>query len=184
MSIENLSDVPLYAARPSRQVPPKNKATAWLTVGIVHLLILNLFIFSQIMPAMIRRGSPAETILELRGITPSNRPNQEIIVPEAPQGKPPEVVTQPIIIPPIAQPQPEQQRRPGAEDGDLLGALGREVACSAGNYENLTAAQRGRCPRVPWEGARLPNGTIVMQAPAPRSRFFLEEDARQAAAAD
>jgi hypothetical protein len=181
LSIESLSDVPLYAARPSRQVPAQRKATAWLTVLIVHLLLLNLFIFSQIVPVMVRHGDPKELMLDLRGITRTIRPNEQIVVPEAPMGKPPEVVTEPIVIPPpVVQVQPEEQR-PGAPEGDLLGALGREVACSAGNYETLTQAQRSRCPRMPWQGARLPNGAVVLQTPPPRNRFFDEENARQAA---
>lgn len=178
MNIESLSDVPLFAARPVRRVPPKNRAAGWMIVGCVNLLVFNIFIFSQNWPEPARHGAPRETVLDLTGLTPSPLPDrQQVIMPQAPSGAPPEVVTEPIILPPpVVQVQPEE--RGGITDGDLLGAIGREVACSAGNYENLTAVQRTRCGRIPWQGARLPNGAIVLQIPPPRNRFFEEENAR------
>ncbi len=100
-------------------------------------------------------------------------------LPPAPSGAPPEVVTEPIIIPPpLVQVQPEPEERGGITAGDLLGAIGREVACSAGNFENLTAVQRSRCGRLPWQGAQMPDGAIVLTIPPPRGRFFEEENAR------
>lgn len=182
MNIENLSDVPLFAARPVRRVQPKNRAAAWIIVGCVNLLVFNLFIFSQNWPDLVRRGGPSETTLNLTGVSPSERPDrQQVILPDAPSGAPPEVVTQPIIIPPpLVEVQPQPEERGGITAGDLLGAIGREVACSAGNYENLTMTQRSRCGRIPWQGAQLPNGAIVLQIPPPRNRFFEEENSKPA----
>lgn len=171
MSIETLSDVPLFAARPSRHVPPKRKAATWIAVGVVHLLILNLLLFSQEFPDLIRHGGEHETILDLTGSQDEPRPSVKMVVPEAPLGIPPEILNAPVPPPPPpveVQPQPQEG---GGQKGDLLGAIGREIACSAGNYENLTEAQRTRCGRVPWQGAQLPNGTIVMNRPPEVNRF-------------
>jgi hypothetical protein len=178
LNIETLSDVPLYAGRPARHVPPQRKAMGWVLVVMVNLLVANLFIFSQTWNELVRHGVPSETILDLRGISPSEQPREpQVVIPEAPSGTPPEVVTKPLIIPPpVVQTQPEPQG--GISDGDLLGAVGREVACSAGNFENLTTAQRSRCVRNPWMGARMPDGTIVLMARPPQNRFFEEENAK------
>ena len=173
MSLENLSDVPFFAARPSRQVSPKRKAASWITVFIIHLILVNTLIFSQDWQELVRHGASTEVTLNLRGASDNSpAPDVRMTVPQAPTGVPPEVVIDPIIIPPTIQ-QPAQPRAPGRgiSDGDLLGALGRDVACSAGHYENLTTAERSLCGHIPWAGARLPNGAIVLRDAEPRNRF-------------
>jgi hypothetical protein len=167
LSIENLSDVPLYAARPSRQVPPKRKAAGWIAVGIVHLALVNLLIFSEDWKDLVLRDSGSVmTTLDLRGLKDESvAPDVRMTVPEAPSGVPPELVIDPLILP-RETPQPDTSRAEGGiSDGDLLGAVGRDVACIAGNYENLTPAQRARCSRIPWMGARLPDGNLVLRPP-------------------
>jgi hypothetical protein len=174
LSIETLSDVPLYAARPSRHVPPKRKAAGWIAVGVVHLLIANLLIFSEGWKSLVvRHGASTEVTLDLRGATDrSPAPEVRMTVPQAPVGVPPELTIDPVIIPPPTdRTTPTRPQSGGISDGDLLGALGRDVACSAGHYENLTTAERARCGRIPWAGARLPNGAIVLRDPEPRNRF-------------
>ena len=170
MSIENLSDVPLYAARPSRNVAPKRKAASWIVVGIVHLLILNLLLFSQNFAALTRHGAEHETILDLTGTQAQTKPSVKMVVPQALLGVPPELPA-PLIPPPQPLEQPPVIPEGGQEKGDVLGALGREIACSPGHYENLTEAQRTRCGRIPWQGALLPNGAIVLNRPADTNRF-------------
>ncbi|MBV9548493.1 MAG: hypothetical protein JO256_02340 [Alphaproteobacteria bacterium] len=173
MSIETLSDVPLYAARPSREVAPKRKAASWIAVGIVHLLILNLLLFSPTFINVTRHGGvQQETMLDLTGSRDSNRPDVKMVIPQAPVGVPPETNTAPMLPPPT----PLIEQAPatpqgGQPKGDVLGDLGREIACSPGHYENLTEAQRTRCGRAPWEGAMTPNGTIVLNRPAETNRF-------------
>jgi hypothetical protein len=167
LSIENLSDVPLYAARPSRQVPPKRKVASWIAVIIVHLVIANTLIFSEAWKTLVPRGSSSEmTTLDLRGATDNSPvPDVRMTVPEAPAGVPPELTIDPLILP-RESPQTDRPRAEGGiSDGDLLGAVGRDVACIAGNYENLTPAQRNRCSRIPWMGARLPDGSLVLRPP-------------------
>ena len=172
MSIENLSDVPLYAARPSREVAPKRKAASWIVVGIVHLLILNLLLFSQDFATLTQHGAQHETMLDLTGSQDKAKPSVQMVVPKAPLGMPP-VIPEPLLPPPPQQPvkQPPVIQEGGQERGDVLGALGREIACSPGHYENLTESQRTRCGRIPWQGALLPNGAIVLNRPADVNRF-------------
>lgn len=171
MNIETLSDVPLYAARPSREVAPKRKAASWIFVGIVHLLILNLLMFSQDLTSLVRRGAEHETILILDGNQKSDAPAPRLVEPQAPVGTPPEIPRPPVPVPPPVIEAPQRAQREGAPDGDLLTAVGRELACSAGSYENLTTAQRARCPRAPWQGALAPNGAIVLANPERINRF-------------
>lgn len=174
MSIETLSDVPLFAARPSRHVAPKRKAATWIAVGIVHLLLLGLLLYSQTFPSLIRRhGGEHETILDLTGSRDSNQPEVKMVVPQAPVGVPPDIQQAPVpIIQPPEEPVPPPQQGGGSQQkGDILGAIGREVACSAGHFENLNDPQRARCERVPFQGMQLPNGALVMLPPRDFSRF-------------
>src|ERR1700744_725708 len=92
-------------------------------------------------------------------------------VPPAQLGTPPVL---PAHLPPPPQlpvEQPPAVQEGGQERGDVLGALGREIACSPGHYENLTESQRTRCGRIPWQGAILPNGAIVLTRPADVNLF-------------
>ena len=104
------------------------------------------------------RGAEHETVLVLDGAAGrSNAPSVKMVVPRTPLGVPPEIPTI-QIPPPTPPPTPEIQQpaqREGARDGDLLGAVGRELACRAGSYENLSEAQRARCLRAPWRGVEL-----------------------------
>jgi len=171
MSIETLSDVPLFAARPLRHVPPKRKAASWITVGIVHLLIVAMFLTSARFADLVQHGAEHETMLDLTGSQQNTRPEEKIIVPQAPVGVPPEMRTMPVIPPPVIEQQPLIQQEGAQEKGDVLGALGREIACSPGHYENLTEVQRTRCGRIPWQGAMAPNGVIVLNRPPEINRF-------------
>jgi len=175
LSIETLSDVPLFAARPSRYVAPKRKVATWIAVGIVHLLLLGILLFSQTFPSLLRaHGGEHETILDLTGSRDSNQPEVKMVVPQAPVGVPPEILQAPVpVIPPPEEPVVPQQQQGGGsqEKGDILGAIGREVACSAGHFENLNNPQRARCERAPFQGIQLPNGALVMIPPQDFNRF-------------
>lgn len=164
LSIETLSDVPLYAGRPSREVAPQRKAASWIVVGIVHLLLLNLLIFSQVFPARVPHGAEHETILDLSGSKDNNTPPVKIPIPQAPLGVPPQLLNPPVPPPPVIEtqePPPSGEQTPS----DMLAGIGRSIACSPGNYENLTEQQRTRCGRIPWQGAQMPNGAIVLNRP-------------------
>jgi hypothetical protein len=176
LNIETLSDVPLYAARPARYVPPKRKAATWIAVVIVHLLILSMMLVSQVFPSLLGHhgGAEHEAIIDLTGSRPVDQPQVKMIIPQALSGVPPEVdqAPPPLIVPPPTPTQPQVQEGGGAQQrGDLLGAIGRQVACSAGHYENLTEAQRDHCERVPFQGLQLPSGAVVMLPPQGYNRF-------------
>jgi hypothetical protein len=49
-----------------------------------------------------------------------------------------------------------------------LNSVGEFLACGASNFEYLNPVQQARCPRQPWQGLQLPNGTIVLN-PLPRA---------------
>jgi len=73
------------------------------------------------------------------------------------------------LAPPITIPKPPPieiapEKEPGTGQGpvDVLGAVGRELACSAGSWEHLTMVERQRCGLYPWRGVKLPNGSLVM----------------------
>lgn len=171
MSIENLSDVPLYAARPPWNVAPERRVASWIVVGIVHLLILSMMVFSQNFAVFTRHGAEHETMLDLVGAQDKTTPSVKMVVPQAQLGTPP-VIPAPLPPPPQQSvEQPPITQEGGQEKGDVLGALGREIACSPGHYENLSESQRTRCGRIPWQGALLPNGAIVLNRPADVNRF-------------
>jgi len=170
LSIETLSDVPFFAARPSREVAPKRKAASWIAVGIVHLLLLGMLMVSQTFPDLVLHGGEHETILDLTGSQDTQAPDVKMVIPQAPVGTPPEILETPVPPTPLVE-QPVIPQEGGQQRGDVLGAIGREIACSAGNYENLTEAQRSRCPRIPWQGAIIPNGAIVLNRPQGTNRF-------------
>ena len=170
MSIETLSDIPLFAARPARHVAPKRRAASWIFVGIVHLLIISVLLTSQHFTDRVRHGAEHETIFNIAGAQDSTRPEVKMVVPQAAVGTPPEMRNLPIVPPPLIEQAP-LIREEGSEKGDVLGALGREIACSPGHYENLTQVQRTRCGRAPWQGAMAPDGVIVLNRPPEINRF-------------
>jgi hypothetical protein len=76
---------------------------------------------------------------------------------------PPRLLSAPpvIIKPPTIIPDEKNKEGEGAPT-DILGAVGRELACSAGSWEHLTSAERARCGVYPWRAVKLPNGSLVM----------------------
>jgi hypothetical protein len=68
----------------------------------------------------------------------------------------------PVNIPPTiimaTPPPPSTVQKPG----DVLEAIGREIACGAGRYENLSEAQREACKRQPWRFKKNNKGVIVL----------------------
>jgi hypothetical protein len=168
LSIETLADVPLFTGRPPHEAAPRRKTVSWILTGIIELLFLSMLTFSEL-PALLQRphGNSLETTIDLRGTQHTDAPVMAPIArPNAPEAAPPLV-----IIPPPPEFQVEKPREDaGTPDGDVLGAVGRDVACAATNFEYLNASQRARCQRVPWQAGKLPDGTIVM-APAPGGRY-------------
>ncbi len=145
-----------------------SRTTSTVLVAALHVLFFLFFVFS-VRPFDMRTKPIIETILTLP-LAGNNQPNKEEVNPQIETHAPPRILSAPITIPKPPPVKPQEQPREGAENApptDILGAVGRELACSAGSWEHLTSAERERCGYgrsggYPWKGARLPNGTIVM----------------------
>lgn len=136
------------------------RAASWVAVGLLHVLLFTVLVIT-IRPFENFRRPVIESILMFpaRGTNP-NAPPVQTISPDVKNAAPPLFTTAPITIPkPIVPPDSEGQT---ATPGDILGAVGRELACSAGSWEHLSKAERTACGGIPWRGMRMPNGSLVM----------------------
>jgi hypothetical protein len=144
--------------------PPRrawSRTVSLVLVVLVHLLFLGMLTFSVSLPRL-RPRSALETILLLPSLNGKNAPEVHMLRPEAPSQAPPEIVTAPITLP---KPPPENVPKKPATSGDVLKAVGEELSCGAGSFENLTQAERSRCRHEPWFGRKTPNGSILVLAP-------------------
>jgi hypothetical protein len=139
------------------------RAASWAAVAALHVLLFTVLVIT-IRPFENFRRPVIETILTFpaRGTNP-NAPPLRTIAPDVQNAAPPRFTTAPLLIPkPIVPPDSQGQT---ATPGDILGAVGRELACSAGSWEHLSKAERTACGGIPWRGMRLPNGSLVMIPP-------------------
>jgi hypothetical protein len=141
------------------------RTLSWVIVGALHLLFFFFFVIS-IRPFEDRVKPIAETILLLT-TTGDNAPPVHIVNPEIPSQAPPMINSAPITIVKPPPPPPDQAVGP-TTPGDILSAVGRSLACSAGSWEHLNQVERDRCGGMPWRGYRTPNGSLVM---IPRSQL-------------
>ena len=143
-----------------------SRTTSSVLAVALHVLFFFFFVFA-VHPFDMRSTPIVEQFLTLP-VPGNNLPQTRPINPQPLVIAPPRVETAPIIIPkpPPIMPQ-QQQENPGAPapPTDILGAVGRELACSAGSWEHLTSAERARCGLYPWRAVRLPNGSLVMLPP-------------------
>jgi hypothetical protein len=140
---------------------------AWGAVLLVHILFFTIFLVSQNDAALQRTLLPLETELLLTPRSQIPVPRVPLVRPTVPNAQAPQIVTAPITLPPIV-PAPPTTR-------EILESIGRALACGAGSYETLPAADRARCLHRPWRGKRLANGTEVLDMPpkpAPPSTDF------------
>ena len=151
---------PIGAAEKRRMTLRRSVSSA--LVALLHVLFFFVFIIG-IRPFDMRNRTIVETILTLAPAG-NNEQDRKNINPEPLVTTAPRMVSPPITIlkPPPIEIAPEKQ--PGAGEGpvDVLGAVGRELACSAGSWEHLTMVERQRCGLYPWRGVKLPNGSLVM----------------------
>jgi hypothetical protein len=141
---------------------------SWILVAIIHLLFLMTLVISlqQNRDRLGRRG-PIETMLDLTLLNRANAPQVNVIRPDVQNQQDRDTSAKPltVIIPPV----PVITETPAAPaPGDVLNSVGEFLACGASNFEYLNSAQQARCPRQPWQGLQLPNGTIVLN-PLPRA---------------
>jgi hypothetical protein len=150
-----------------------SRTTSTMLVVALHVLFFLFFVFA-VHPFDMRTRPIIETILTLP-LAGNNHPLRDENNPQILTNAPPRILSAPITVPkpPPVKPEVEKENSEGQSNAptDILGAVGRELACSAGSWEHLTSAERERCGYgrsggYPWKGARLPNGTIVM---VPRS---------------
>ncbi|HEX4635155.1 MAG TPA: hypothetical protein VH189_03170 [Rhizomicrobium sp.] len=139
------------------------RTASWMLVALLHVLFFFAFVLG-IRPFDFHNRPIVETILTLP-MAGNNQRERQTVNPEPLVNTAPRMLAPPITIPkppPILQERKENQ--PGAGQGpvDVLGAVGRELACSAGSWEHLTMVERQRCGIYPWRGMKLPNGTLVM----------------------
>ena len=139
------------------------RAISATLVALVHLVLLATFTLQFIQERRAGHKGAIETILDLSLLRSPNAPPVVLILPQYRPNAPPQVSTAPVTIPPI-QPPPQDQNAPAAP-GDVLKAIGEALSCGASNFENLTDQQRARCRHQPWLGRKLPDGTIVLEAP-------------------
>jgi len=161
---------PLGAAEQRRKSLSRGTSTA--LVAALHVLFVLVFVFG-IKPFNIRTRPIMETILTLSA--PGDNQKLDQPNPQPLTDAPPRMLSAPITIikpPPIhiEEPAPGNNAAPG----DILGAVGRALACDAGSWEHLTSAERTRCGLYPWRGMKLPNGSLVM---IPRSMLPRLKDA-------
>lgn len=145
-------------------------------MALVHVLVFFLFVIS-IRPFSERVKQVPETILYLSSLGIRDAPPVHMIAPDVPVARPPLYLQAPL---PIVKPPPlvDDKKTAPVTPGDVLGAVGRELACSAGSWEHLTGPERARCGGQPWRAMRLPNGTLVMVPPSQLPR--LKEAPQQA----
>jgi hypothetical protein len=139
-----------------------SRTTSTVLATALHVLFFFFFVLA-VHPFDMASRPLIETILTLT-LPGNNKPPQRPINPEVLTNAPPRVLSAPITVPkPPPVILPKQPPESGAgQPGDVLSAVGRELACSAGSWEHLTSAERTRCGLYPWRGMKLPNGSLVM----------------------
>lgn len=133
---------------------------AGIAVAIVHILILIALLTANQIGAFVR-PTPKETLLLLPPLQKDQRTKPAFPVVPVP-------TTRPVNIPPTipiitAPPPPSTTQKPG----DVMQAIGRELACGAGSYENLSQVQREACRRQPWRFKKNEKGVIVLDKSSP-----------------
>jgi hypothetical protein len=158
---------PLGPEERRRQALSRTASTVLMVA--LHLVFFVFFVFA-VHPFDMRTRPIIETILTLP-LAGNNMPRKDENNPQVETNAPPRILSAPITLPkPPPVLKPLEKPKEGEENTaptDILGAVGRELACSAGSWEHLTSAERTRCGYgrsggYPWKGARLPNGSIVM----------------------
>lgn len=137
------------------------RTVAGAAVAIVHILFVLLLVISGRMAEGARNALPKELVLllpELQKSRPQPLPLPPLDLSRPVPQSPAVTITQP-------PPPPSTTQKPG----DVLEAIGRELACGAGSYEKLSQAQREACRRQPWKFKKNAKGVIVLDvAPRPQ----------------
>lgn len=145
------------------------RATSTVLVALLHVLVVVSFVIS--IHPFSNKGRPmVETLLLLPSNNSNNR-NQERVAPEIPDRAPSTLAAPPIIIPKIPPVEKPDQSKSAPTPGDILGMVGRELACSPGSWEHLTTKEREICGGAPWRAYKTPQGSLVMIPPSQLPRL-------------
>jgi hypothetical protein len=145
------------------------RVTSWVLVALLHVLIFVSFVIS--IHPFSQKGRPMVEMLLLLPSNNSDNRNQERVAPEIPDRAPSTLAAPPLIIPKIPPIAPPDQSRSAPTPGDILGMVGRELACSPGSWEHLTVKERDICGGAPWRAYRTPQGSLVMIPPSQLPRL-------------
>ena len=145
-----------------------SRTTSTVLVAALHVVFFLFFVFA-VHPFDMRTRPIIETILTLP-LAGNNQPRKEPVNPEILTNAPPRILSAPITVPKPPPVKPEvKPSTPGESTapGDILGAVGRELACSAGSWEHLSSAERERCgygraAAIPGRAPGCPTARIVM----------------------
>ena len=139
-----------------------SRSTSTVLAVALHIGFFFFFVFA-VHPFDMSSKPIVETFL-LMPPPGNNRPQQRPINPQPVFNAAPNIEAPPLYIakPPPIPPKDQDKTGTSGQPTDILGAVGRELACSAGSWEHLTSAERARCGFYPWRGVKLPNGSLVM----------------------
>jgi len=145
------------------------RTLSWVLVAALHVAFFFLFVLAFV-PFQERMSPIVETILMLPS-PGNNAPPLHTVNPVLPNRAPRAILSAPLTLPKPPPVAPRDQTNQPVAPGDVLGAVGRELACSAGSWEHLTQTERERCGGQPWQAMRLPNGNLVMVPPSQLPRL-------------
>ena len=153
INFANLAAERLRAAALERERMLK-RLGAGAAVILVHILIvMTLLTAGQL--GIFRERKEHEVMLLLPP-PPQNRVNVRPVVPVIPLVSPKlEELPRSTITVPVPKTQEKTQ-------GDVLEAIGKELACGAGPYEHLSQQEREACKRQPWKFKKNAKGVIVL----------------------
>ncbi len=136
------------------------RVASWAAVGLLHFVL-----FTALVVSVRQYNELTRPVIETLMMFPAlgnnpNAPPLRTVNPDVQTEAMPLITTAPITVPkPEVVPDSEGH---AATPGDILAAVGRELACSAGTWEHLTRGERQACGGIPWRGLKLPNGSLIM----------------------
>ena len=148
------------------------RTTSWILVAALHVLVVVSFVIS--IHPFSNKGNPmVETLLMLPASNANTNNRQNQVMPDIPDKAPSTLAPPPVIVPIIPPPPtPDQPRNGAPTQGDILGMVGRELACAPGSWEHLTGKeQKDVCGGGPWRAYRTPQGNLVMIPPSQLPRL-------------
>jgi len=151
---------PLRLIREGDRERCMKRGTAWLAVALVHVLFVLAILTAGHIPKLVS-VKPKEVFFILPPLHTKVENIPAVVVTPAVRLSPIPQRLNTITLPPLRpQTQPQTQ-------GDVMEAIGKDLACGAGPYEHLTQAQRDVCRRQPWRFKKNEHGVIVMDTSKP-----------------